>query len=241
MQCVRLNLPAHLPTTACKHPTPARSRTRTGAITMSVETRTNVIGIRTDSAFGTFFRHHGWLAPGVRLFRRIGFASKAGPAATSWVPTMFVTEFLRRPRKQDATPRGPSPALAAVDIELPLAPSAPPAGSTPQQQWERVLSPAAHVWLRKLPSTVRPNHLADQFPRIANRLALVWRDCDLVEHVLDDLLIDRRGGRRGFPSEVGAELLRLHAFHERRQLAGNGAVKPLGKVWDRHLQASADR
>lgn len=29
------------------------------------------------SGFGEFFRYHGWLSPGVRLFRRIGFPAKA--------------------------------------------------------------------------------------------------------------------------------------------------------------------
>jgi methyl-accepting chemotaxis protein len=44
---------------------------------------------RADSgrglAFGEFFRYHGWLSPGVRLFRRIGFRAKA-----SWVALAFV-------------------------------------------------------------------------------------------------------------------------------------------------------
>jgi methyl-accepting chemotaxis protein len=37
------------------------------------------------SGFGTFFRYHGWLAPGVRLFRRISFPAKAG-----WVALAFM-------------------------------------------------------------------------------------------------------------------------------------------------------
>ena len=35
--------------------------------------------------FGEFFRYHGWLSPGVRLFRRIGFRSKA-----IWISTAFL-------------------------------------------------------------------------------------------------------------------------------------------------------
>jgi len=155
---------------------------------------------------------------------------------------MFVTKFLNRFRKQSASPTHQPPAPATVDIELPLDSPALPTALNPQQQWERVLSPAAHVWLMKLPASVRPNHLADTFPRIANRLALVWRDATLVDKVLDDLLVDKRGGRRGFPAEVSAELLRLHSFHERhRMLPGTAEAAAPGRAWDQHLQASADR
>jgi methyl-accepting chemotaxis protein len=45
--------------------------------------------LRGDSGFGAFFRYHGWLAPGVRLFRRIGFRAKA-----LWVATAFVAPLL---------------------------------------------------------------------------------------------------------------------------------------------------
>jgi methyl-accepting chemotaxis protein len=38
-----------------------------------------------QSGFGDFFRYHGWLAPGVRLFRRIGFKSKAGLISLAFV------------------------------------------------------------------------------------------------------------------------------------------------------------
>ena len=31
----------------------------------------------TFGGFGEFFRYHGWLSPGVRLFRSIGFKAKA--------------------------------------------------------------------------------------------------------------------------------------------------------------------
>ncbi len=39
----------------------------------------------TGSGFGEFFRYHGWLAPGVRLFRAISF-----PAKACWVALAFV-------------------------------------------------------------------------------------------------------------------------------------------------------
>ncbi len=38
-----------------------------------------------EAGFGSFFRYHGWLSPGVRLFRKISFTAKAG-----WVSLMFL-------------------------------------------------------------------------------------------------------------------------------------------------------
>jgi len=38
-----------------------------------------------DSGFGSFFAYHGWLSPGVRLFRSISFPVKA-----TWISVMFV-------------------------------------------------------------------------------------------------------------------------------------------------------
>ena len=41
------------------------------------------------SGFGEFFRYHGWLSPGVRLFRRIGF-----PAKAAWLGLAFTVPLL---------------------------------------------------------------------------------------------------------------------------------------------------
>jgi len=41
------------------------------------------------SGFGEFFRHHGWLSPGVRLFRRISF-----PAKAAWVGLAFAVPLV---------------------------------------------------------------------------------------------------------------------------------------------------
>jgi methyl-accepting chemotaxis protein len=52
---------------------------------------------RVGSGFGEFFRYHGWLAPGVRLFRRISF-----PAKSMWIgiamliPLVLMLVFLTR-------------------------------------------------------------------------------------------------------------------------------------------------
>jgi methyl-accepting chemotaxis protein len=44
---------------------------------------------RLNSGFGEFFRYHGWLAPGIRLFRSIGFRAKA-----LWVACAFMAPLV---------------------------------------------------------------------------------------------------------------------------------------------------
>ncbi|HYD60098.1 MAG TPA: hypothetical protein VEC35_07070 [Noviherbaspirillum sp.] len=95
------------------------------------------------------------------------------------------------------------------------------AHSAPANKWERNrsmpgqplsssdLSPIAFKWLAALPREVRPNSLARQFPRIANRLAEIWKRPLQCERYIDDLMIDLRGGRQGFPPAVAAEIAAL--------------------------------
>jgi len=47
-------------------------------------------------------------------------------------------------------------------------------------------------------------------------LARMWRDTPRLHSYLDSLLVDRRGGRLGFPNEVQCELLALRDYFEGR-------------------------
>ena len=107
---------------------------------------------------------------------------------------------------------------------------------------DRELTSLSSAWLAALPQSARPSHLAEAFPRIINRIALCWADPALADRVLDGLLGDERGGRKGFPSEIRIELLRLHALHERREaLTTPPEQVVLGMARQPHLQASIDR
>jgi hypothetical protein len=57
-----------------------------------------------------------------------------------------------------------------------------------------------------------------EFPRIANLIAAAWEDLVQFEMYMDSLLTDKRGGRKGFPGDVIAELGALdiyrHTVHE---------------------------
>lgn len=105
-----------------------------------------------------------------------------------------------------------------------------------QRAHDQALATHTLEWLKKLPHAARPQAVANRYPRICNHLALIWSDDHLVERYFDSLLIDNRGGRRGFPPDVGAELIRLHEFFER-----NRTTKPGTKAWDDRMMAVGDR
>ncbi len=72
-----------------------------------------------------------------------------------------------------------------------------------------LLLPSTGRWVEILPAAIQPRALIKQFPRVANVLARSWDDRDSGERYLNDLLIDRRGNRQGFPPDVHLELLNL--------------------------------
>lgn len=76
------------------------------------------------------------------------------------------------------------------------------------------LNEEAVVWLMELPESVRPKQLALRYARLANKLCKLWSEPLKCERFLDDLMTDRRGGRKGFPLQVASELatLRDHYF-----------------------------
>jgi hypothetical protein len=77
------------------------------------------------------------------------------------------------------------------------------------------LMPMCVKWLSSLPEQVRPIALTNQYPRIANLLALNWSESALCRRYLDDLLIDHlRGDRQGFPLDVHRELETLQDYYD---------------------------
>lgn len=78
------------------------------------------------------------------------------------------------------------------------------------------------AWLATLPIAVRPGALAGIYPRIVKRIMLLWEDDAALLAYVDDLVVDKRGGRIGFPPKVAAEIARLYDFI-RLRAAGRGA------------------
>ncbi len=86
----------------------------------------------------------------------------------------------------------------------------------PQRDVDRALTSETHNWLHIIPSGVHPKRLCRLHPRIANRLAQAWPDELATEQLFEELLQDKRGGRRGFPVVVQNELRRLRELHRNR-------------------------
>lgn len=73
---------------------------------------------------------------------------------------------------------------------------------------ERVetLQESTKRWLYELPAAVRPVETAKAFPRIVNKLAELWKRPSRCDEYFHTLLLDKRGGRQGFPPAVAMEL-----------------------------------
>jgi hypothetical protein len=106
----------------------------------------------------------------------------------------------------------------------------------PPRACDQALTGTTRRWLRRLPARRRPLHLCARYPRVANRLAWAWDDAARIADLLDELLVDRRGGRRGFPLGVVRELRRLREFNlqQRVETTAQGWWTRLGRVvgWD---------
>ena len=79
------------------------------------------------------------------------------------------------------------------------------------------------VWMSEMPESVQPRQLALRYARLANRLCKVWTEPLKCERLLDDLMMDRRGGRKGFPLHVANELATLRDHYFRLHHHGRSA------------------
>jgi len=90
----------------------------------------------------------------------------------------------------------------------------------------RVLAEEAALWLQQLPSHAQPRRTAAQFPHIVNALASSWQTPQRCRAYLEQLLLDQRGNRQGFPKAVASELAVLKDYYD-------SVVHPTQqRVWD---------
>lgn len=66
--------------------------------------------------------------------------------------------------------------------------------------------------LEDLPPEVYPHRLSLAFPRIVQRLTALWGS-RMIESYFQDLMLDTRGNRHGFPPEILMEILALRTYH----------------------------
>jgi hypothetical protein len=97
---------------------------------------------------------------------------------------------------------------------------------------DRVMQSHTHAWLRSIPNGVHPKQLCRHYPRIANRIAVNWQHLQVIDRLLTDLMVDRRGGRMGFTPRIRQEIQRLYGLHAKRMtplLRGRIASGP--NIW----------
>jgi hypothetical protein len=95
------------------------------------------------------------------------------------------------------------------------------AETAPAGDWtgHRKASPAAvplkttAAWMENLPAEVQPHAIYDRMPRIANLVAALWSRPDAAKAYLDSLLVDRRGGRKGFAKDILDDMRKLQAYY----------------------------
>jgi hypothetical protein len=96
------------------------------------------------------------------------------------------------------------------------------------------LSAETVAFLSSLDQSVRPYQLAVRFPRIVNNLARLWEQPAKLDRYLDDLLVDTRGNRQGFPMRILTELVALKEF-------SGGTVSSGTDVWANRSEGERKR
>lgn len=77
---------------------------------------------------------------------------------------------------------------------------------------DRALTGRSMKWLAELPEEIRPVVTMQRYARVINVIVDAWPNADDRDQVFDNLLNDRRKGRRGFPIDVERELSALCLF-----------------------------
>ena len=75
------------------------------------------------------------------------------------------------------------------------------------------LSPDAVKLMSLLGRTARPTRLQALFPHVLNRLAAVWHQPARFEREMEELLLNTRDNRAGFPLEIVAELTAVREYY----------------------------
>lgn len=118
-------------------------------------------------------------------------------------------------RLSAAVTRGPGIAhRATAPGASSSSPSSQAAKETSLSKWrrgpEQALTVDAHCLAIELARAGEPvNVLAKRYPHAMNAIANAWNDPSLTLQVIDDLLTDRRGRRRGLPADALAEVLSM--------------------------------
>jgi hypothetical protein len=91
----------------------------------------------------------------------------------------------------------------------------------------RQLNDRSKAIVKEIPRDSKPVEICKNFPHIMNLIAASWHEPKAFVKTLDELLMDERGGRQGFPFAIIVELTDLREYYF-------AAVRPESrKLWDR--------
>jgi hypothetical protein len=78
----------------------------------------------------------------------------------------------------------------------------------------KIAAPRAPLQPSVLPEYVEPGvkMIGEVFPAIENKITTLWGSAAL-QGYLYSIIVDNRGGRRGFPKQIITVLLRIHRYH----------------------------
>jgi hypothetical protein len=110
--------------------------------------------------------------------------------------------------------------------QMPAETGAGRASTRPGPSEPATLSDGAAKWIEQLPQHVQPSRTAARFPHIVNAFAECWSAPQRCRDYFEQLLIDRRGDRLGFPKPIASELAALKDYYD-------SVVHPTQQtVWD---------
>ncbi|MEO8627209.1 MAG: hypothetical protein ABI612_03795 [Betaproteobacteria bacterium] len=97
------------------------------------------------------------------------------------------------------------------------------------------LSTECKAFLSSLEPALEPKELAGKYPRILNQVARLWRRPMQLDQYFEELLIDTRGNRQGFPMKIVLELSTLKEHYHR-------ATFPVKfSIWDESSSSNTRR
>lgn len=85
--------------------------------------------------------------------------------------------------------------------------------SRPEAAGRQPLDTRAQRLVDSLPAAHRMPVLRRRYPHVINRLAAEWHLPRRAMRIFDDLLVDVRGSRGGFPFEAALELMQLREHY----------------------------
>lgn len=82
------------------------------------------------------------------------------------------------------------------------------------------MHPTIAEYFQNLKEDLYPQALEGKYSRVFNKIMAMW-GTEALEAYFADLIVDKRGGRKGFPAEVAADIILLSRLHSRLlELAG---------------------